>query len=103
MTKRGPSLTSQLRARGFDLSHAVPFESGCVVRCSQCAAVAINGVPCHERGCPNERRECKGCNESMPANGPDYCRHCNGACDGCEDCALPDDVSADEDADADTD
>jgi hypothetical protein len=23
------------------------------VRCSQCEAAVINGVPCHERGCPN--------------------------------------------------
>lgn len=26
-----------------------------VVGCSQCAAVCINGCPCHESGCPNER------------------------------------------------
>lgn len=23
------------------------------MRCDQCEMVSINGVPCHERGCPN--------------------------------------------------
>lgn len=45
-----------LRDRGFDLSKAVPFERKWRVRCSQCEAATINGVPCHERGCPNQRR-----------------------------------------------
>lgn len=39
---------------GFDRSTE---EEGQVrVRCSQCAAVVINGVPCHEQGCPNVPR-----------------------------------------------
>ena len=27
------------------------------VRCSQCEALVIMGVPCHERGCPNAKRK----------------------------------------------
>lgn len=39
---------------GFDLSHR---DGRYVrVRCSQCQAVVINGVACHERGCPNVPR-----------------------------------------------
>ncbi len=25
--------------------------------CDQCEALAINGHPCHEHGCPNERKQ----------------------------------------------
>lgn len=56
------SLTAILRSRGFDLSHHIPFERGAHVGCSQCEALCINGVPCHEHGCPNAKRECRGCN-----------------------------------------
>ena len=26
------------------------------MKCDQCCMAAINGVPCHERGCPNNGR-----------------------------------------------
>ena len=26
------------------------------ISCNQCNMLAINGVPCHETGCPNERK-----------------------------------------------
>ena len=26
------------------------------INCDQCQAVSINGVPCHEQGCPNARK-----------------------------------------------
>lgn len=68
------SLTASLHARGFDLSHPVPFERGAVVRCSQCEAVSICGVPCHETGCPNETQECLGCDARIPARR--YARYC---------------------------
>lgn len=39
---------------GFDQSTL--DEDGFIqVQCSQCAAVSINGVACHEHGCPNRR------------------------------------------------
>jgi hypothetical protein len=47
------SLTKQMEALGFDLCSTTPFQRGIHVRCSQCAALVINGVPTHERGCPN--------------------------------------------------
>lgn len=46
----------QLYAQGFDRSEVVPFESRWRVRCSQCEALCINGIPCHETGCPNVPR-----------------------------------------------
>lgn len=50
---------------GFDLS--TQTQTRIRVRCSQCAAVCINGVPCHENQCPNATRECHGCNARIPA------------------------------------
>lgn len=46
---------TQVVRLGFDLSR----KDGRYirVRCSQCAACTINGVPAHERGCPNRPRK----------------------------------------------
>jgi len=47
--------TEQCKRHGFDLSRT---EDGRIVlRCSQCEACFINGVPCHETGCPNRKKE----------------------------------------------
>jgi len=54
-----PSLVARLKAMGFDRSSPVPFEKSARVGCSQCEAVCVNGVPCHETGCPNVVRERK--------------------------------------------
>jgi len=44
----------KLRQLGFDRSY-YDRSSGCHrVRCSQCEALVINGIPCHETGCPSE-------------------------------------------------
>lgn len=63
-----------LRQRGFDESTHVPFTKNYTVRCSQCQACSINGVACHEAGCPNQTYECKGCNEILTYKG--YCEDC---------------------------
>ena len=42
---------------GFDNSEHVPFTKSYRIRCSQCAALVINGIPCHESRCPNTPRE----------------------------------------------
>ncbi len=62
-----------LRALGFDAS----ARTGRHVRvgCSQCAALVINGVACHETGCPHEVHECRGCS-SLVARGVRYCPDC---------------------------
>jgi hypothetical protein len=65
-----------LRARGFDRSRHVPFTKTFRIGCSTCAALAINGVPCHERGCPNETFECKGCSATVARRGT-YCEDCS--------------------------
>ena len=44
-----------LRQQGFDQSEAV-FERAWKVKCSQCQALVINGIPAHENGCPNQKR-----------------------------------------------
>ena len=69
------TLFGSLRARGFDRSK--PLADGAVrVGCSQCAALVISGVACHETGCPNAGKICKGCDTSIPKNGPGYCEDC---------------------------
>lgn len=50
------NLQEQLLEAGFDKSEPSE-EGGVIVGCSQCAACVINGVPCHETGCPNQVRE----------------------------------------------
>lgn len=47
---------SQLKAQGFDLSYMESRAGAVNVRCSQCQAMTIQGVPVHERGCPNEKK-----------------------------------------------
>ena len=65
--------------------------------CQQCTALRINGVLCHEHGCPDawksEVRECKECGaEFTPAdNWQEFCTtHCyamyNGLPCDCNDC-----------------
>lgn len=47
-------VAARVRRRGFDGTRVV---AGVVsVRCSRCAALVIDGVPCHETGCPNAKR-----------------------------------------------
>ena len=50
--------------RGFDHSYI----NGLTVRvlCSQCEVVGINGVSCHEIGCPNQPRACRECGDLVP-------------------------------------
>lgn len=62
-------IEAQLIARGFDLSE------GNTVRCSQCAAVAVNGIAVHETGCPNDKHECLGCN-ALVSHNVRYCADC---------------------------
>ena len=55
-------LLASLLSNGFDRSYQTRDDSGryeraCRVRCSQCDARCVNGVPCHERGCPNTPRD----------------------------------------------
>lgn len=51
----------QLIARGFDLSTSENASAYLRIRCSQCEAVSLNGLPCHETGCPNATNECEEC------------------------------------------
>ena len=60
---------------GFDLSTHVPFTQQYRIRCSQCEALVINGVPTHEAGCPHVTHECHGCTERVPV-GVRYCVQC---------------------------
>lgn len=60
----------------FDESRHVPFTKQYRIRCSQCASLVVNGIPLHERGCPNDTHECNGCNERIPAN-QRYCNSCS--------------------------
>lgn len=67
------AMLASLQAQGFDLSkrNGKSYSIGC----SQCAALVINGTPCHETGCPNVRDECCGCSNDVP-RGVRYCEDC---------------------------
>lgn len=66
-------LAQSLQAQGFD--RAVATVAGVSVRCSQCDALVVNGTPTHERGCPNQVYECKGCH-AIVARAGQYCEDC---------------------------
>ena len=45
------TIVRQLKQEGFDNTYA---SKGVISpRCSQCEALVINGMACHETGCPN--------------------------------------------------
>ena len=76
-TRRGRRLlalywaVTEANAATFDRSNLIS------VACSQCAALVINGVACHETGCPNAMKECRGCNNLIPARPwAKYCEDC---------------------------
>ena len=49
-------LANRLRqSQGFDKSY-VAADGNVKVGCSQCAALVINGVACHEEGCPRAKQ-----------------------------------------------
>lgn len=50
---KAAELAKKLRDRGFDRSSV--SDGHVHVACSQCQALAINGVACHESGCPNQK------------------------------------------------
>ena len=52
---RRPNFLRRLRTLGFDLSTYSRDTGYYRPRCSQCSAIVINGVPCHETGCPHSR------------------------------------------------
>ncbi len=65
-------MRQNLEAQGFD---AIGPERFARPKCSQCEVLVINGVACHETGCPNARHECKECNALIPVN-QKYCEDC---------------------------
>lgn len=72
------SRLDRLKAQGFDRSvraGRVGLES-IHVACSQCEALVINGVPCHETGCRNTIAFCAGCDARIPARAR-YCAECS--------------------------
>lgn len=57
--KNRKAILEALLEWGFDKSYII--NRGVRVACSQCEAVAINGVGSHEHGCPNKKNECDEC------------------------------------------
>lgn len=68
-------IVERLRHAGFDRSEASQIYGMANVKCSQCEALVINGIPAHERGCPNQTFECKGCNNRVKRQNS-YCEDC---------------------------
>lgn len=50
------NITQILKKKGFDLSYYDRKTGYHNVRCSQCESLVINGIACHETGCPNEKK-----------------------------------------------
>ncbi len=69
-----------LQSMGFDNSYftrkRTNYPATISPRCSQCEVLVIQGVACHETGCPNAKHECHGCNELIPVNHK-YCEECS--------------------------
>lgn len=65
-----------LRAYGFNASKHIPFTKQYRVRCESCEALVVNGIPCHEAGCPEAKHKCRGCSELIPAN-QRFCESCS--------------------------
>lgn len=77
---RRPGMLPGILAQGFDASTYGEIPGAgqrrpVRVRCSQCQALAINGIPAHETGCPNQVHECRGCGNPVPRAGT-YCEDC---------------------------
>jgi hypothetical protein len=66
------AMRQSLESRGFDAISDGRFARP---KCSACEVAVINGVACHETGCPNARHECKGCNALVPMR-QTYCDDC---------------------------
>ncbi len=50
------TLRQQLKRQGFDQTKS--FRSGVVrAKCSQCEVMVIQGIACHETGCPNKKNK----------------------------------------------
>ena len=63
-----------LRTRhGFTRTHTIG--ASIFPHCEQCEVLVINGIPCHETGCPNAVHECHGCNALIPVR-QRYCEDC---------------------------
>ena len=50
------SKLKKLRAQGFDLATVNRRARTWRPRCGQCEVLVVNGVACHEHGCPNRPR-----------------------------------------------
>jgi hypothetical protein len=88
-----PGSLAALVTLGFDRSYQRDDDPGRYkVRCSQCEALVIQGVPTHEGGCPNRTRECAECGEVIPRT--------QRLCDSCADPQFEDEPA---DTEADTD
>lgn len=45
------------------------------VSCDQCQLLRINGIVCHEIGCPNQPRQCKNCDRTMRQGQREFCNN----------------------------
>lgn len=68
------NLTTAIKS-GFDRSTQKAFSDAIYIRCSQCEAICVNGIPIHETGCPNEPSQCFECGDFIPRNHR-YCAEC---------------------------
>jgi hypothetical protein len=58
--RKSSEVLAELRSRGFNLSRRVG-PGRWRIDCGACSVVIINGVACHETGCPNTPVACREC------------------------------------------
>lgn len=74
-SSKSAATIARLEEMGFD--DCSKSSSGHVrIGCSQCQALAVNGVATHEHGCPNRTYECRGCSNRVRRAGS-YCGDCS--------------------------
>ena len=66
-------IIEKYESMGFDKTTVKHYTTR--LGCSGCDCYFINGIACHETGCPNTTYECKGCNEILDYQG--YCAECS--------------------------
>jgi hypothetical protein len=59
-------------AAGFDESYIK--DKFVKIKCSQCNALVLQGIACHEDHCPNTKYRCRGCYTWIEYYG--YCQDC---------------------------
>ena len=76
---RANATATRLRSQGFDNLRVVgdgPDDYAVQLGCSQCSALAVNGIATHEHGCPNQLHACRECGDVAAGRKGGLCEFC---------------------------